>query len=154
MKAEDLYHTGIVVDDVDSALQWLTEMAGYQWCHPIAIEQTVTTPRGQVAIPLRIVYSQSEPRLEIIQAIPDTVWSADTSGIHHLGYWSDDVEADVGLLCAGGMRVEVTSDAPDGLPLWAYCKGPTGPRIELVSRSMQPPMEQWFATGGFAIPAG
>lgn len=35
------------------------------------------------------------------------------------------------------MRYEVKSYNPDGpgTLLWAYCKGPSGPRIELVSRA-------------------
>ena len=37
---------------------------------------------------------------------------------------------------------------PDGSGtlLWAYAKGPTGPRIELVSRSMEPFIAYWWET--------
>jgi lactoylglutathione lyase len=68
--------------------------------------------------------------------------------VHHLGYWSDDVESDLTTLEASGMRYEVKSFNPDGSGtlLWAYCKGQAGPRIELVSRAMKPFIEYWFAT--------
>ena len=29
MKAENLYHTGIVVDDLDATMDWFTQTAGY-----------------------------------------------------------------------------------------------------------------------------
>ena len=29
MKAENLYHTGMVVDDLEATMEWLTEVAGY-----------------------------------------------------------------------------------------------------------------------------
>ncbi len=72
--------------------------------------------------------------------------------MHHLGYWSDDVESDLATLEATGMGYEVKAFNPDGSGtlLWAYCKGPAGPRIELVSRAMEPFIAYWFATAGTA----
>lgn len=60
--------------------------------------------------------------------------------------WSDDVDADVAKLEANGMVLEVKSLLLEGTTLWAYCKGATGPRIELVSRAMEPFLARWFAT--------
>jgi len=80
--------------------------------------------------------------------VPGTIWVPADSGVHHLGYWSDDVESDLATLEANGMRYEVKSYNPDGSGtlLWAYCKGPTGPRIELVSRAMEPFIEYRWST--------
>lgn len=46
-----------------------------------------------------------------------------------------------------GMRYEVKSYNPDGswTLLWAYCKGASGFRIELVSRAMEPFIEYWWS---------
>ena len=30
MKAENLYHTGIVVDDLDATMEWFSKLAGYK----------------------------------------------------------------------------------------------------------------------------
>ena len=147
MKPEDLYHTGIVVEDFDASLRWFSEVADYRWCDELALEQSVWTPSGERTVPIRFAYSMSEPRLEIIQAVPGTVWTPSTSGIHHLGYWSDDVNRDLEVLAGDGLEVEVKAPLPDGSALWAYCRGTSGPRIELVSRSLQPMMTDWFATG-------
>jgi len=144
MKAEDLYHTGIVVDDFDATLALLTETAGYQWCEEYRGDQLVQTPEGQATVEMRIVYSVTEPRLEILQTVPGTVWTPSSSGVHHLGYWSDDVSADGAALTDRGLRLEVTAPAPDGSALWAYYKGASGPRVELVSRMLEPLLRKWF----------
>jgi hypothetical protein len=95
-----------------------------------------------------MAYSGDAPRLEVLQSVPGTIWVPADSGVHHVGYWSDDVESDLATLEANGMRYEVKSYNPDGSGrlVWAYCKGPTGPRIELVSRAMEPFIEYWWST--------
>ena len=65
MKAEDLYHVGIVVDDLDATLRRFTDVAGYRWCDEYSGDQLVETPSGELTIPLRFAYSMDEPRLEI-----------------------------------------------------------------------------------------
>jgi Glyoxalase/Bleomycin resistance protein/Dioxygenase superfamily len=147
MQPRDLYHTGIVVEDLDATRRWLTELAGYQWCDEYAGEQVVETPGGEQTVPLRFAYSMSEPRLELIAAVPGTVWVPATSSIHHLGYWSDDVDRDVTTLARRGLALEVRAPMPDGTTRWAYCRGGRGPRVELVSRLLRPVMAEWFATG-------
>ena len=147
MKPEDLYHTGIVVEDFDAALPWFTDVVGYRWCDELAVDQDVWTPEGERTVPIRFAYSMSEPRLEVLQAVPGTVWVPSSSGAHHLGFWSDDVDGDIEMLVGNGLHVEVRAPMPDGSSLWAYCHGPFGPRVELVSRSLEPMMADWFATG-------
>lgn len=147
MKPEDLYHLGIVVDDLDASLRWFTDVAEYKWCEEYAGDQVVETPEGEVTIPLRFAYSMNEPRLEVIQAVPGTLWTPSDSGIHHLGYWSDDVDAVVDKLVATGLEVEAKAPLPDGSALWAYCRAAAGPRVEVVSSLIKPIMTQWFTTG-------
>jgi hypothetical protein len=86
--------------------------------------------------------------LEIIRTIPGTVWVPDAgSGLHHVGYWSDDVGADSARLAQQGYMAEAVGTRPDGTPSWAYHRSPTGPRIELVTRMVQPALEQYWTTG-------
>ena len=148
MKPENLFHTGIVVDDLDETMDWFTKVADYRWTDVVEAEQIGQTPQGEVTIPMRMVFSGSAPRIEILQTVPGTVWVPADSGVHHLGYWSDDLEADLATLEANGLACELKSYNPDGSGklLWAYTKGPTGPRIELVSRAMEPFIEYWWST--------
>ncbi|HVU73799.1 MAG TPA: VOC family protein [Mycobacteriales bacterium] len=146
MEARDQYHAGIVVDDFEAALVWFSAVAGYRWCEPVAVDVPVDLPDGRRTLPMRLTYSVDEPRLELVQGIPGTLWIPSTSGIHHLGYWSDDVDADIAHLQAQGMALEASAPLPDGTKQWAYCKGPGTVRIELVNRVLEPALRAWFTT--------
>jgi len=147
MKPEDLYHTGLVVDDIEATMRLFTDVAGYEWCDQFAGEQVVQLPGGERTLMMRGVYSLSEPRLELVGTIPDTLWQPTNAGVHHLGYWSDEVDRDVATLVANGVQLEARSLLPDGSSLWAYCRAASGPRIEFVSRVLEPVMSEWWATG-------
>ena len=148
MKPADQFHVGIVVDDVAATLAELSALFGYEWCEEIGGRSPVQLPTGDTELDIRAWYSRSTPRLEIVASIPGTVWTpAEGSGVHHLGYWSDDVAADSAELVRRGFAAEAVGRRPDGDPYWAYHRGPRGPRIELVARVLQPTMEQLFATG-------
>jgi hypothetical protein len=144
MKATDLYHTGIVVEDLDQALDWMSGSAGYRWGPVVGGDIPIITPDGQMTVTMRIAYSASEPRLELVQAIPGTIWVPTGAGVHHLGYWSDDVDADLEALCQRGCALEAKAPSADGSSMWAYCNSPAGPRIELVARSMEPVIRTLF----------
>ncbi len=148
MNATDQFHVGIVVDDLDAALSELSELFGYQWCAPMSVRTPVRLATGETEVDLRFTYSVSVPRVEVIQSMPDTPWMpAAGSPIHHLGYWSDDVEVDAARLAARGYAAEAAGVRPDGTPVWVYHKSARGPRIELVSRQMQAGLEQYWAAG-------
>lgn len=144
MNAADLYHTGIVVEEIEATRDWLSETAGYRWGPVVGGDVPILTPAGERTLPMRIVYSADEPRLELVQAVADTIWVPTGGGVHHLGYWSDDVDADVEALLARGCELEAKAPSPDGSSTWAYCNSATGPRIELVSRSMEPVLSGLF----------
>ena len=95
MRGADQFHIGVIVDDLDAALMELTEMFGYEWCPPLAVQTPVVLADGEMMLDLRFTYSVTTPRVEVVQAIPGTLWvPAIGSGIHHAGYWSDDLTAD------------------------------------------------------------
>ncbi len=149
MKAEDLYHTGIVVDDLEATMRWLQKVAGYTWTDVVTVDQEAVTPHGEVTIPMKMVYSGAEPRLELLQTVPGTVWTPADSGVHHLGYWSDDVENDLATLESNGLTFEVKSYNPDGSGtlLWAYVKGRRAP-LGRASNSSAATCNRSLPTGG------
>jgi hypothetical protein len=85
------------------------------------------------------------------------VWARADSGLHHVGYWVDDVPATMAGLEMHGYVLEAAGKLPDGQPYWAYLQPPAeqapagdgaaGPRLEIVSRTLQPMMERYFETG-------
>jgi hypothetical protein len=149
MHAEDQFHVGIVVEDLGHAQVELTALAGYVWGTEIASTMPVRLPTWTGDLPIRLVYSVSLPRVELVEQIPGTVWQlAAGSGLHHLGYWSDDIAADAAHLEARGYDHEASGLDPDGHPMWSFHRSQRGPRIELVSRALEPLMSSMWAIPG------
>lgn len=150
MRAEDQFHVGVVVEDFEAALAGLSSLFGYQWCDELGGPTQVQLPTGAALLNFRCAYSRTSPRLEIVARIPGTLWEpAAGSGIHHVGYWSDDVAADSAELERRGYQAEATRDGPDGVPFFAFYRSATGFRVELVSRIAQPGLERsWSAPAG------
>ncbi len=148
MKAADHFHVGIVVDDFAAALDDLSDLFGHDWCPTISVSTPVVLPEGETTLDLVFTYSMTTPRVEVIQSIPGSLWTpAPGSGIHHLGYWSDDVAADAVRLTSRGYAAEATGVRPDGTAVWAYHRSASGPRIELVSRDLVAGLEQYWTSG-------
>ncbi len=149
MRAADQFHVGIVVDDLDGALAQLTGLFGYDWGGEVDATRPVQLPAGEAIVRFRFRYSRTTPRVEVIQSQPSTLWTvAPGSGIHHLGYWSDDVAADGAALEAAGYVLEAAGvdDDGHGNRAWSYHRSPTGPRIELISRTLEPAMSAMWDT--------
>jgi hypothetical protein len=138
----DQFHLGIVTADPQGTMVALTEALGYQWGAWVGSVMTVALPGGAKEVELTCVFSVTEPRLELVRAVPDTLWEPVAgAGIHHLGYWSDDVAGDVAALTEHGWEVEATRPFPDGGLFFAFLAGAKGFRIELVNRRIQPSMQ-------------
>jgi hypothetical protein len=136
----------VVVDDLDAALMRLSELFGYRWSDVFEGRVQLWLPDGDGEIPLRFVYSRTFPRIEVIQAIEGTVWVPSAgSGIHHLGYWSDDVEGDGEQLEQDGYVMEARGRVPNGPAPWSYHWRPAGFRVELVDRALQPMLERFWS---------
>lgn len=99
-------------------------VAGYTWTDVVTVDQEAVTPDGEITVPMKMVCSGTDPRLELLQSVPGTVWTPADSGVHHIDYWSDDVESDLATMESGGTAM-VKSYNPDGSGklLWAYAGG-------------------------------
>ncbi|MEU6660809.1 VOC family protein [Streptomyces sp. NPDC046821] len=143
-----LFHTGMIVDDLEAAMKTLGELGGYHWTSVMELDVTAVTPTGRQRARQRFVLSLEEPRLELVEAVPGTVWvSEGHNGVHHVGYWADaDTIAETSAtLTRLGLPVEASNDSEaDGAPLWAYHRGLGGLRIELLSTLMKPSMDAWI----------
>ncbi|MFF0011519.1 VOC family protein [Streptomyces sp. NPDC005374] len=138
--AADLYHTGIVVPDLEASKSALTAIAGYRWTETMAADLPVRLADGDRVLPLRYAYSLDAPHIELVQEIPGTPWTAPPrTAAHHLGYFCDDVPATAERLEKAGFAMEacavVDGDAPS---VFAYLLDPSGVRIEIVDRARIP----------------
>ncbi|KAA9156191.1 VOC family protein [Amycolatopsis acidicola] len=143
MRAGDQFHLGIVAGDLEAMMSALSAVLGYEWGPVVGGPNPVTLPGGERVLDIRCAYSVSVPRLEVIRSIPGTLWEPD--GIHHLGYWSDDVAGDGCELADKGFRVEASRTGPDGKPYFAFYRNDDGVRIELLSRAAEPGLSQCWS---------
>lgn len=148
LRPQDLYHTGVVVEDLDTAIQRLTALAGYRWTVPTGYPFTVWTPDGTMTVTFRFVYSIEAPHLELVQQIPGTVWTpAPGNAAHHLGYFVDDLRASSEALADAGLPIEACGSVDEKHPtVFAYHKGDDGIRIEIVDRSVMGDFDAFLRT--------
>jgi catechol 2,3-dioxygenase-like lactoylglutathione lyase family enzyme len=138
LEPSDLYHVGLIVDDIDAAAQRLTAVNGYGWTKPVEYTLAVTTADGDYDVPFKFIYSLQAPHLELVQQVPGTIWApVPGSAAHHLGYFVDDLAAAAAGLEAAGYRREARP-AGEELAMFAYYTDPTGVRIEIVDRALFP----------------
>ncbi|MFK0173608.1 VOC family protein [Streptomyces sp. NPDC090306] len=150
LSPDALFHTGLVVDDLDLAMKTFGALAGYHFTTVMELEVTARLADGRLQhASQRFALTVEEPRLELVEAIPGTVWVSDGSnGAHHLGYWadSDRIGAMSAELVAQGFAVEASNDhEADGILMWVYHRGLGGLRIELLNKLMKPSMDAWIA---------
>ncbi len=149
----EFYHVGIVVEDFQAALDELAISHGLEWASIQHRKFDVRQPNGIVEADFRVTYSiQGPPHFEIIESSPGTIWSYAGGGIHHLGYWSNNLEADAEVLNSVGFKWEATysnpeTDSPFGFTY--HTLGVTKTRIELVDRARKTAFDTWIAGGDF-----
>ena len=74
MKAGDLYHSGIVVDDLDATMDWFTKVAGYRWTDVVEVEQQGGDAGWRSDDPHADGLLGADPPLEFLQTVPGTIW--------------------------------------------------------------------------------
>ncbi len=140
LAASDLYHTGIMVPDIEAYKVTMTEVAGYRWTETMTGELPVRLAEGVRVLRMRFAYSLDAPHIELVQEIPGTPWTAAPhAATHHLGYFCDDLVATIKLLEESGFALEACA-VPEGAPaIFAYLLDPAGLRIEIVDRTRMSP---------------
>ena len=144
MQPTDLYHVGLVVPSLEDGQAHFADLFGVRWAPVIEAPTAIRTAHGTVATAnLRLAYSVDAPHLELIEAVPGSIWVLNThSNIHHIGFWSDDLGGDLGRLHGGGCPLEVMGDSGGSEPLfWAYHSDRFGVRIELVDAALREVMQ-------------
>ncbi len=142
----DVYHVGIVVPELDTAMADLGAALGLTWPTPQTRRRTFRGPDGAFEAELRFVYSvEGPPHLELIEQVPGTPWETGP-GIHHVGVWVDHLAEAAARLTDRGVPVEVTYDTPE-LQSFTYHRLPGGLRVELVDRTRRSGIETWLGGG-------
>jgi hypothetical protein len=137
MNLDKLYHVGIVVDDFDAKFENLRSELNITWSPIIDVDISMwTRDFGVRKIRARAAYSVTFPHLELVQAVPNTPLTSDSSRpIHHFGVWSDDLKRDSDALVAQGYPRIMYPEHNGEMFGVAYHLRPDGMKIELVDRT-------------------
>ncbi len=137
-----LFHTGIIVDDLDKAMASWGEALGLSWAPPLTSTVPMRGPEGVAGREVRFTYSLQGPHhIELLEQIDATPYLGLTGGrrVHHLGYFTDDLRAAAADLEERGFRMELSGVADDGgigRATFHYSEESPGMWIELVSHEI------------------
>ena len=141
---DDIYHVGIIVPDMEAAMEELGRRFGVGWRDPSTATVRVRDEGGDRILTPRVTFcDQSTPiALELIEALPGTLWDVgESSQLHHFGLYVESVQAAIDEL-GPGMTVEMAGLDRDGmLAGFCYVNDGLGVRMELVARGGLPPLD-------------
>lgn len=142
------HHVGIVVPDIATARLELSEQVGAAWGPVLHLDgNDYRDGSGRdIVRPTTMCYSVDAPHLELIEEVPGSVWECNEhSNLHHIGFWSDDLEGDGAALTASGCPLQLCGRAGDRAPVsFAYHRNVLGVRVEIVDASMREAMAFLF----------
>jgi catechol 2,3-dioxygenase-like lactoylglutathione lyase family enzyme len=140
------YHVGIVVPDIDQAMATYGHLFGVEWGQRMGSTMAAELDGVPHQLDLDAVYSKNGPvRIELCKEIPGTVWTAG-AGIHHIGFWCDDVVGAGARLIDAGYPLAAALFMDRSQPRFmALHRGPQGLFVELVSSAIRPFMEPLWA---------
>ena len=145
---QNIFHTGILVPDIEVAMQEMGESLRLKWVTPWRYEpMRHWTPRGMAEATLLITYSKQGPQhVELIQGTG--FWaSSETRGVHHIGVWSDNLMEDAAALITQGWEpMAASASSEEAWGRFCYLRPPSGGMLlELVSSVIKPLMEERWA---------
>lgn len=132
----ELHHVGIVADDIDAAATALHRIYGLDVT--VFDESEFTCRIGGVAqrTVQRMGLSAGPPHVELLRTVPGSpIWQPTGTGIHHLGFVADDVEAVSAELALRGAPLWMAGgdgSVPSGA---CYHRDPLGQIIEVLDRA-------------------
>lgn len=105
-----IFHTGMIVDDIERVMYQMSEAFGFQWAEPLHFTRPAWTVKGNLSRESLVTYSLDGPHhVELVQSLDTTAWEAAIGGprIDHIGYWADDLPAEIARLEALGYVLQL-----------------------------------------------
>jgi catechol 2,3-dioxygenase-like lactoylglutathione lyase family enzyme len=137
-----LFHSGLVVADIDMAMADLSASLGVRWKGGRPTVHHLHFDGTDVEIELRIAFTvHGPPHIELIEAKEGTIWPLAAVGLHHLCYWSPDAESAAASLEAQGYRRLMGQPGSRG----GYFEGPTGLRVEILTQEYYEHLAAWLS---------
>lgn len=147
----EIYHIGILVADLDQAVDYHRKTVRIGVHDPIVV--AMDTYHDEIPRPaeLRVAFTTEGPvHLELIQATDDVPLfslAGRDPGLHHVAMWQEDVADRRAELLASGVRSLANIPGPAGDTFAWFAEGVDGVPIEYVDRSGKWAFDKYIATG-------
>ncbi len=142
------FHVGIVVPDLPAAQVELSEQLGVTWGPTLHLDSVAyrDAAGNDVELPTTMCYSTDDPHLELIEEVPGSLWVCnESSNLHHIGVWSEDLEVDGARLAGSGCPLQLCGRAGDQAPVsFSYHRNGLGVRIEIVGSGLREAMSALY----------
>ena len=149
---ENLYHFGMVVPDVEAAKRDLSAQLGVRWAPTRIFPVGIENAQGDIdRLDVAASYSQEGPPFfELIGAIGDGIFGPRLQGgLHHIGLYAADLEAEIARLEQTGFTLETRGVGPDGsLAAPIYMANGLGLRVELAGADGRDMIAEWVRAQG------
>ena len=148
MQRSELFHVGIVVPDLAEARAHLGQLLDLVWGPVVSVPSLAVRMGGgaDTEFPNSCCYSTEPPYVELIQEVKGSPWECNGhSNLHHIGFFSEDLNRDSDELAGRGCPLQVAGRAEAQSPVsFAYHTDRLGVRIELVDSQLRPAMLEWL----------
>ncbi|MGF1617795.1 MAG: VOC family protein [Acidimicrobiia bacterium] len=155
MTAIPYYHIGILVPDLDEAVERFSDVLGVTFADRVYQDSQHFDDGGVLRdLRLHLTYSiDGPPYYELIEAQGDEgLYSIKHgAGLHHVGIWEPDPTAKREEYYAKGMTHEATIYRPDGSIIVTFFDPEPlgGVRIEFANLDLKEGHESWLTGGDF-----
>jgi Glyoxalase/Bleomycin resistance protein/Dioxygenase superfamily len=143
------YHVGILVADLDEAMERFSQKLGLTFAPVNDMEIDAEDDNGSFKQKMKATYSvQGPPHIELLEATGDGIFSLKNGeGVHHLGLWcpvwNEYHEQGEHRCLPVAMKINLIPGADPTM----WLSNPAdlhGTRLEFVSEPMKPGLEAWI----------
>lgn len=146
------FHSGYIVRDLAEAMERLADALGLTWAAVESHDFPIRQDGSEATYPIRFTYSfQGPPHVELVEGAPGSPWhTTEMLRMHHLGFWSDDMNGDAARLAAAGFPVVAQGiGGRSSTPRFTYSGRSGEVLLELVTSRSRQAMERWLAGGTY-----
>lgn len=148
MTARNFFHVGILVEDMEEAIERFSDVLTLTFMPPAVAHVDHFEQDGSTEpLDLRITWArEGPPYVELLEATGDGLYSVRNTGLHHVGIYDPDCEGLIEELVGKGLRREATQYTPDKKIIAVYTSPAAlyGTRLEFIDAARKPGMDAWI----------
>jgi len=152
MTVSPFYHFGILVEDLDAAIERYAELFSLTFIGPRTFRIGRLADPDEHYLEVQAAYShQGPPHLELVEAVGDGLYSPSRLGFHHVGLWDPAIDTNrKTYLTEKALLTDarVITPADSTLAWFSQPSSACGIRFEFVDESMKAPAEELIQDGG------